>query len=66
MHLYLWKRLVKDTTEPGRTRWILTAVLIALATLLIGTLILPRVIGLSESGWLAWPGYIWFGLAACF
>lgn len=20
MHLYLWKRLVKDTTGPGRTR----------------------------------------------
>jgi uncharacterized protein len=64
MHLYLWKRLVKDTTRPGRTRWILTAVLIALVTLLIVTLILPRVIGLSESGWFAWPGYIWFGLAA--
>jgi uncharacterized protein len=64
MHLYLWKRLVKDTTRPGSTRWILTAVLIALVTLLIVTLILPRVIGLSESGWFAWPGYIWFGLAA--
>ena len=63
MHLYLWKRLVKDTTRPGRTRWILTAFLIALATLLIATLILPRVIGPSESGWFAWPGYIWFGLA---
>jgi len=63
MHLYLWKRLIKDTTRPGRTRWILTAILIALATLLIATLILPRVIGPSESGWFAWPGYIWFGLA---
>jgi uncharacterized protein len=64
MHLYLWKRLIKDTTRPGRTRWILTAVLIALATLLIATLVLPRVIGLSESGWFAWPGYMWFGLVA--
>jgi uncharacterized protein len=63
MHLYLWKRLVKDTTRPGRTRWILTAILIALAMLLIATLILPRVIGPSESGWFAWPGYMWFGLA---
>jgi predicted MPP superfamily phosphohydrolase len=62
MHLYLWKRLIKDTTRPGRTRWILTAVLVVLATLLIATLVLPRVIGLAESGWLAWPGYIWFGL----
>ena len=27
MQLYLWKRLVKDTTRPGRARRILTAVL---------------------------------------
>ncbi|MGE2691390.1 metallophosphoesterase [Mycolicibacterium pulveris] len=63
MHLYLWKRLIKDTTEPGRTRWILTAVLVALAALLSATLVLPRVIGL-DSAWYAWPGYFWFGLAA--
>ena len=63
MHLYLWKRLVKDTTQPGRTRWILTAVLVALMTLLFATLILPRVTGLTESGWFVWPGYFWFGLA---
>ncbi|MGE2725940.1 metallophosphoesterase [Mycolicibacterium pulveris] len=63
MHLYLWKRLIKDTTEPGRTRWILTAVLVALAALLSATLLLPRVIGL-DSAWYAWPGYFWFGLAA--
>ena len=62
MHLYLWKRLVKDTTQPGRTRWILTAILIALAALLVATLIAQRVFGLAEPGWLAWPGYFWFGL----
>jgi uncharacterized protein len=64
MHLYLWKRLVKDTTRPGRTRWLLTAVLVGLATLLLATLILPRVIGVTESAWFAWPGYIWFALLA--
>lgn len=64
MHLYLWKRLVKDTTRPGRARWVLTAVLIALAVLLVATLILPRVIGPADSRWVAWPGYLWFGLAA--
>ncbi len=62
MHLYLWKRLIKDTTRPGRLRWILTAVLVALAALLIATLVLPRVVGLTESGSFAWPGYLWFGL----
>ena len=64
MHLYLWKKLVKDTTGPGRTRWVLSAVLVALAALLFATLILPRTIGVTESAWFAWPGYLWFGLVA--
>ena len=64
MHLYLWKRLVKDTTRLGRTRWVLSAVLVALATLLLATLIQPRTIGVTESAWFAWPGYLWFGLVA--
>jgi predicted MPP superfamily phosphohydrolase len=59
-HLYVWKRLIKDTTAPGRTRWILTGVLTALAVLLVATLIVPRVFGVAESAWLAWPGYLWF------
>jgi uncharacterized protein len=62
MHIYLWKRLVKDTTRPGRTRWALSAVLVALAMLLVATLILPRTIGITESAWFAWPGYFWFAL----
>ena len=60
--LYVWKRLVKDTTRPGRTRRVLTAVLVALTTLLVATLMLPRVIGVKESAWFAWPGYFWFAL----
>lgn len=64
IHVYLWKRLIKDTTRAGRTRWILTAVLIALAALLLAALILPRQVGMAESAWFAWPGYIWFALAA--
>jgi uncharacterized protein len=64
IHLYLWKRLVKDTTRPGRTRWILTGLLVALAAVLLTALMLPRVVGLTDSGWYVWPGYLWFGLAA--
>jgi len=63
IHLYLWKRLVRDTTQPGRKRWLLTFVLIALAMLLVATLILPRAIGMTEAAWYAWPGYLWLGLA---
>jgi uncharacterized protein len=62
MNVYLWKRLVKDTIGPGRTRRILTGVLISLALLLVATLVVPRFAGVSKSGWYLWPGYLWFGL----
>jgi uncharacterized protein len=62
MNVFLWMRLVKDTTGPGRTRRILTAVLIALVLLLIATLVVPRFVDVPKSGWYAWPGYLWFGL----
>jgi predicted MPP superfamily phosphohydrolase len=63
IHVYLWKRLVKDTTRPGFARRILTAVLVVAAGLLVAALELPRVIGLRGSAWYAWPGYVWFGVA---
>jgi predicted MPP superfamily phosphohydrolase len=62
MNVYLWKRLVSDTTGPGRTRRILTVVLIALALLLVATLVVPRFVDVPKSGWYVWPGYLWFGL----
>jgi uncharacterized protein len=64
IHLYVWKRLIKDTTQPGRTRWLLTAGMVGLALLLVAALVVPRIAGPSGSAWFAWPGYLWFGLAA--
>jgi predicted MPP superfamily phosphohydrolase len=64
IHLYLWKRLIRDTTQPGRTRRLLTAGLVGLALFLVAALIVPRIAGPSGSAWFAWPGYLWFGLAA--
>lgn len=61
MHLYVWKRLIKDTTR-GRARWVCTSVLVALLLWLVGTLLLPRLLGWREPEWLAWLGYVWFGL----
>ena len=61
MHLYVWKRLIKDTSR-GRTCRVLTAVFLALLALLVATLFLPRLLGWRESSWFAWPGYVWFGL----
>ena len=64
VHVYLWKRLIKDTARTRRTRWMLTGVFMAFAALLIAALILPRVVGVDSSGWFAWPGYLWFALVA--
>ena len=64
MNVYVWKRLVKDTTRPGRTRLFLSAVLIGLALLLVVALVVPRFTAVSKSGWYAWPGYLWFGVLA--
>ena len=41
MHLYVWKRLIKDTTR-GRPRWVLTAGFVGLLVLLVATLLLPQ------------------------
>ena len=59
-HVYVWKRLVKDTTRPGTGRRLLTAAMVGAATLLGCTLFLPRFTDVAESGWFAWPGYLWF------
>ena len=61
MHLYVWKRLIKDTAT-GRVRLSLTAALVALLILLMATLLLPRLFGWREPSWFAWAGYVWFGL----
>jgi predicted MPP superfamily phosphohydrolase len=62
LHWYLWKRLVKDTTRPGRVRRVLSWTQVLLTVLIAATLVLPRVIGPVASSWFAWPGFIWFGL----
>lgn len=62
MHFYIWVRAIKNTTQPGRVGRMLTALFLALTALLFATLILPRFIGLTESAWFAWPGYIWFAV----
>ncbi|GAA1850378.1 metallophosphoesterase [Asanoa iriomotensis] len=58
IHFYLWKRLVKDTTRPGKWRRVG-----ALATLVLGLLVPATLIGtrLGVTA-LAWPGYLWIAL----
>jgi predicted MPP superfamily phosphohydrolase len=55
-HFYLWHRLVRSTTVPGRLRKALTWVSVGLVLLVVGTFVSTR----AELGhWLAWPGYLW-------
>jgi hypothetical protein len=59
IHWYLWKRLVRDTTRPGRLRKVGGIVMILLAVLIPATLIGVRN---GYLPWLAWPGYIWLAV----
>lgn len=58
IHLYLWKRLVRDTTRPGRLR------LVGGATVLVLALLVPATMIGTQAGayWLAWPGYLWLAI----
>ncbi|SBT53156.1 hypothetical protein GA0070621_4689 [Micromonospora narathiwatensis] len=58
IHVYLWKRLVRDTTGPGRWRRIGGFAVLLLA------LLVPITLAGTHAGmfWLAWPGYLWLAL----
>ncbi|TCB92745.1 metallophosphoesterase [Micromonospora zingiberis] len=58
IHLYLWKRLVKDTTKAGPWRRIGTVTALVLALLVPATMVGTR----AGMYWLAWPGYVWLAL----
>jgi predicted MPP superfamily phosphohydrolase len=58
-HWYLWHRLVRRTTRPGRLRKTLTWSLVALLAVLVTTFVGTRM-GLES--WVAWPGYIWLAV----
>jgi predicted MPP superfamily phosphohydrolase len=61
VHWYLWRRLVRDTTSPGRRRRLGAAVTIVLAILPIAT-VATRRLPLDQQRWLAWPGYLWLSV----
>jgi predicted MPP superfamily phosphohydrolase len=59
LHLYLWKRLVRDPLRPGWPRRVGGLVAVLLAILIPATLIGVRS---GHVEWLAWPGYLWLAL----
>lgn len=61
LHLYLWRRSVRDTIKPGRLRLTATVVLVLLALLMIAGLTQGTQIHPDIAQWFAWPGYLWLG-----
>jgi uncharacterized protein len=59
IHLYLWKRMVRDTLRPGWARRIGGLAVVVLAVLVPATLIGTRT---GTARWLAWPGYLWIAV----
>jgi predicted MPP superfamily phosphohydrolase len=61
IHLYLWKRLVRDVLVGRARRWAGIGV-IGLAVLIPLTLVGERLVPQSWRPVLAWPGYVWIAL----
>jgi uncharacterized protein len=59
IHLYLWRRLVRDTA-PGRWRRPAGFALLGLAILVPAT-VLAEPLPVPYEEWIAWPGYLWLG-----
>jgi uncharacterized protein len=62
IHLYLWKRLVRDTLPRGRARRIAGFGVLALGLLVPATFIGSRALPHDYQPLVAWPGYIWLAL----
>jgi predicted MPP superfamily phosphohydrolase len=62
IHYYLWRRLVRNTTRPGRARRIGTWAVVGLAVLILGSFIGGRVLPHSASVVISWTGYLWLAL----
>ncbi|MGW9207943.1 metallophosphoesterase [Embleya sp. NPDC055664] len=62
VHLYVWRRLVRDTTRPGVVRRVGAGVVVALGVSMVGALVVPKVFGPRGTEWIAWPGFVWMAL----
>ena len=62
LHGYLWWRLVRSTTRPGRIRRLLTLGVVVLAVLPMGAVLLRREDS-ALSTVVQWIGFSWLGIA---
>ncbi|HEX2073070.1 MAG TPA: metallophosphoesterase [Geodermatophilus sp.] len=63
LHSYLWWRLVRSTTRPGRARRRLTLLTVVLALLPAAAVLTRRELDPATAAPLAWAGFIWLGVA---
>ncbi|MCW2742678.1 MAG: Metallophosphoesterase [Blastococcus sp.] len=63
LHSYLWWRLVRNTTGPGRLRRVLTLLTLVLALLPALAIGLRRTLTLDAAAPLDWVAYSWLGIA---
>ncbi|WP_369257311.1 metallophosphoesterase [Geodermatophilus amargosae] len=63
LHGYLWWRLVRGTTRPGRARRLLTWLTVVLLLLPAAAVLLRRTLSLEAQEPLAWVGFTWLGIA---
>ncbi|WP_342713706.1 metallophosphoesterase [Lentzea fradiae] len=62
-HLYLWRRLVVDTTRPGTLGRRIGAVAVVAAFLvLMAALVVTRQLPPEAGKFFAWPGFVWLAL----
>ncbi|CCG01066.1 metallophosphoesterase [Blastococcus saxobsidens] len=63
LHAYLWFRLVRSTTGPGRLRRRLTALTVVLAVLPVAAVLSRGALSIDAASPLSWIGYSWLGIA---
>ncbi|HYH24425.1 MAG TPA: metallophosphoesterase [Blastococcus sp.] len=63
LHAYLWFRLVRSTTEPGRLRRRLTWLTVFLTFLPVLAVVLRGVLPMNTAAPLSWIGFSWLGIA---
>jgi predicted MPP superfamily phosphohydrolase len=63
LHGYLWWRLVRSTTSPGRARRRLTLLAVVLALLPVVAVLLRGTLPMDKAAPLDWIAYTWLGIA---
>jgi predicted MPP superfamily phosphohydrolase len=62
IHYYLWRKLVRATTRPGRWRRAGTGAIVAAGLCLVAALVGSRILPHHVATALAWPGYLWLAV----